>query len=93
MSRDPAGNATVLVVGPGDRAVQKTVQADRTISDKWLVTAGLAAGDRVIVEGLLRVKAGQRVVPVPAGSPPRRRGGGAQGGGAPAAGGARPSGA
>ena len=71
LSRTPHGDATVLVVGPGDVAIERVVTTDRTVGDKWLVTKGLAPGDRVIVEGLVRVKAGQKVVPVPAGSPPR----------------------
>ncbi|HJQ18046.1 MAG TPA: efflux RND transporter periplasmic adaptor subunit [Allosphingosinicella sp.] len=82
LSRTPHGDATVLVVGPGDVAIERVVTTDRTVGDKWLVTKGLAPGDRVIVEGLVRVKAGQKVVPVPAGSPPRPP--------APASGGGRP---
>lgn len=70
VTRDPRGQASVMVVGPGDKAVQRTVVADRTVGDKWLVTRGLAVGDKVIVEGLDRIKAGQSVRPVPAGSPP-----------------------
>ena len=70
VSRDPRGNATVLVVGADDKAVQKTVKADRSVGDQWMVTDGLVAGDRVIVEGLGRVKAGQTIKPVPAGSKP-----------------------
>jgi membrane fusion protein (multidrug efflux system) len=82
VSRDPQGNATVLIVGPGDRAVQRKVTAERTVGDKWVVTAGLQSGDKVIVEGLVKVKAGQPVKPVPAGSPPTRGGGkGGPGGG------------
>jgi membrane fusion protein (multidrug efflux system) len=74
VSRTPRGDATVLVVGADNRATPRQIQADRTIGDKWLVTAGLAAGDRVITEGLGKVKAGQRVRPVPAGTPPSRPG-------------------
>ncbi|MBU1377977.1 MAG: efflux RND transporter periplasmic adaptor subunit [Alphaproteobacteria bacterium] len=70
VTRDPRGQATVMIVGPGDKAVARTIVADRTVGDKWLVTQGLAAGDKVIVEGLDRLKAGQVVHPVPAGSPP-----------------------
>ena len=88
VSRDPKGNATVLVVGPGDKAVQKTIKADKTIGDSWLVTAGLAPGEKIIVEGLIRVKPGQKVVPVPAGSPPRKRSPGAAGSGGGRSGGA-----
>jgi membrane fusion protein (multidrug efflux system) len=68
VSRDPRGNATVLVIGPDDKTVLTDIVADRTVGDKWLVTSGLVAGDRVVVEGLSRIKAGQAVKPVPAGS-------------------------
>jgi len=70
LSRDPRGNATVLVVGAGNHAELRQVVAERTVGDRWLVTRGLAPGDRVITEGLDRVKPGQVVRPVPAGSPP-----------------------
>ena len=43
---------------PATRPSARQVTADRTIGDKWLVTAGLAAGDKVITEGLGRVKPG-----------------------------------
>jgi membrane fusion protein (multidrug efflux system) len=75
VSRDPRGNATVYVVGPDNKATVRAIQAERTIGDKWLVTAGLAAGDKVITEGLNGVKPGQLVRPVPAGSPPRQQSG------------------
>jgi membrane fusion protein (multidrug efflux system) len=71
VSRTPTGAATVYVVGPGDKAVLKSIVTDRTVGDKWIVTSGLAPGDKVIVEGLDRVKPGQLVRPVPAGSPSR----------------------
>jgi membrane fusion protein (multidrug efflux system) len=70
VSRDPRGEATVMLVGPDDKAVPRTVQADRTIGDKWLVTSGLQPGDKVIVEGLGRIKPGQVIKPVLAGSQP-----------------------
>jgi membrane fusion protein (multidrug efflux system) len=66
LSRDPTGRATVTLIGPGDKAVLREVVAERTIGDRWLVTKGLAPGDRVIVEGLQRVKVGHAVKPVPA---------------------------
>jgi len=73
VSRDPRGNATVMLVGPDDKLVQKAVTAERTVGDKWLVSSGLAAGDRVVAEGLSRTKAGQTVKPVPAGSKPAEK--------------------
>lgn len=88
VSRDPQGNATVLVVGPGDKAVQRKVVTAGTYGDKWIVTGGLKPGERVIVEGLIRVKPGGKIVPVPAGSKPRpQRGGGGSGGGSSSGGG------
>jgi membrane fusion protein (multidrug efflux system) len=42
------------------------------IGDKWLVTSGLKAGDRLIVEGLLKVRPNAPVRAAPAGSPPGR---------------------
>lgn len=73
VSRTPRGEATVLVVGAGDRATLRPIKTERTIGDKWLVSSGLAAGDRVITEGLVRIRPGQTVRPVPAGSPPQRQ--------------------
>lgn len=73
VSRDARGAATVMLVGAGNKAQLRTVEASRTVGDKWLVTAGLAPGDKVITEGLDRVKAGSLVRPVPAGSPPATR--------------------
>lgn len=70
VSRDPRGNATVYVVGPGNKAVMRSVTADHTVGDKWLVTNGLAPGEKLITEGLDRIKPGMTVRPVPAGSPP-----------------------
>ncbi len=68
VSRDARGVATVMVVGAEDKAEARSVTTDRTVGDQWLVTKGLASGDRVIVEGLGRIKAGQVVKPVPAGT-------------------------
>ena len=64
VSRDEKGNAVVMVVGPGNKIVPKTLTAPRTIGDNWLVTAGLAAGDRVIVEGAQNLQPGTSVKPV-----------------------------
>ncbi len=53
LSRDPAGKATVSVVGPdGKKAVTKAVTATGTQGANWVVTAGLNPGDKVITQGL-----------------------------------------
>jgi membrane fusion protein (multidrug efflux system) len=66
VSRDPKGNATLFVLGPGNRAVQRTVVASRTQGPNWVVTQGLAAGEKVIVEGTGNLRDGAQVKPVPA---------------------------
>lgn len=71
VSRDPKGNATVMVVGPGNKAVQRTVRADRVQGQYWVVIDGLNAGDRVITQGLGQLKPGQQVNPVPQNAPER----------------------
>ncbi|HMB43672.1 MAG TPA: efflux RND transporter periplasmic adaptor subunit [Luteimonas sp.] len=78
VSRNPQGGATVFVVGPGNRAVQRTVIADRTIGASWVVTGGLAPGEKVITQGTANLKDGAPIKPVPA-SPPQRIGARAQG--------------
>lgn len=86
LSRDPRGNATVYVVGPGNRAVARTVVAERTEGSNWVVTQGLAPGDKVIVQGTANLRPDILVWPVPASAPqrlaPPRRGQGAGAGGA-----------
>lgn len=71
VSRDPKGNATLFVVGPGNRAVQRTVVADRTQGTDWVVTQGLAPGEKVITQGTASLKDGAQIKPVPASSPQR----------------------
>jgi len=65
VSRDTKGNPYAWVVGKDDKVEQRTLELDRALGDKWLVSKGLAAGDRVIVEGLLKVRPGTTVKVVP----------------------------
>lgn len=64
ISRDAQGNATALVVGKDSRAELRNVETDRTVGDQWLISKGLAPGDRLIIEGLGRIQPGQPVRPV-----------------------------
>ncbi|KQY28917.1 hemolysin D [Caulobacter sp. Root1455] len=63
VSRDPKGNATVMVVGAKGAAEPRVIVTTQTVGDKWLVTSGLKPGDQVIVEGLLKVRPGAPVKP------------------------------
>jgi membrane fusion protein (multidrug efflux system) len=73
VTRDPQGNATLFVVGPGNRAVQRTIIAARTQGPYWVVTQGLAAGEKVITQGLANVKDGAPIKPVPESAPQKVR--------------------
>ena len=66
VSHNPKGEATVLIVDKEDKVAERTVTADRAINGEWLITDGLNAGDRVIVDGLQKAKPGSPVKPVPA---------------------------
>lgn len=64
ISRDTKGNATALVIDADSKAQLRTVTTERTVGDRWLVSNGLGDGDKVIVEGLGHIQAGQAVKPV-----------------------------
>ena len=65
VTRDPQGNATVMIVAPGDKAEVRQITVAQTVGDQWLVTGGLQSGDRVIVEGLQKVRPDAPVKPAP----------------------------
>ncbi|MBN2720191.1 MAG: efflux RND transporter periplasmic adaptor subunit [Proteobacteria bacterium] len=65
VSRDPKGNALALVVDGEEKVAQRMLILDRAIKDRWLVLDGLAAGDRVIMEGIQWVRPGAAVRTVP----------------------------
>jgi membrane fusion protein (multidrug efflux system) len=56
----------VLTVGPDNKAAQRRIQLGQSTPTIAAVISGLAAGDKVIVEGLQRARPGQAVVPGPA---------------------------
>lgn len=64
ITRDAKGGGIALVVGEDDRVVRKAVAVDRTVGSQWLVTAGLSAGDRLVVDGLAAAQPGLLVRPV-----------------------------
>jgi len=68
VSRDPKGNPFALVVDGEGRAQVRRLTLDRALGDQWLVSGGLAPGERVVVEGTQRVRPGAPVRAVPAAS-------------------------
>jgi len=65
VSRDSKGNPNVLIVDADGKVQIRQIQTDRAMGDKWLVSAGLSKGDRLIVEGIQKVRPGMAVKIVP----------------------------
>jgi membrane fusion protein (multidrug efflux system) len=63
VTHNQRGDPTALVVNPMNQVELRTLQTERAIGDNWLVTAGVKAGDRVIVEGLQFARPGTTVKP------------------------------
>jgi membrane fusion protein (multidrug efflux system) len=59
------GNFQIAVVGPDNKVDVRTVEMGERVESLWLVTKGLSPGDRVVVEGVQKVKAGMVVDPKP----------------------------
>lgn len=75
VSRDARGKASALVVNADGKAERRDLVTERAVGDRWLVTTGIAAGERVIVDNLQKVKAGALVKPVPWTAPKRETAG------------------
>lgn len=61
VSRDSTGKATAMVVSKGGQVEVRNITVAEAVGHAWHVTSGLATGDRVIVEGGNKVRAGQTV--------------------------------
>jgi membrane fusion protein (multidrug efflux system) len=76
VTRDTAGQATALVVGRDGKVQLRRVATERSVGDQWLISDGLAAGDRLIVDGVQRAQPGATVKAVPAVLAPQAGGSG-----------------
>jgi membrane fusion protein (multidrug efflux system) len=65
VQRDAAGQPVAYVVGADGKLQQRNLVAERAVGDRWLVTQGLAARERVVVEGLQNARAGVAVNAMP----------------------------
>jgi membrane fusion protein (multidrug efflux system) len=61
VSRNTKGEAVAFIVDTDDVVREQKLTIDRAIGNRWLVVAGLSAGDRVIVEGRMKIRSGQKV--------------------------------
>jgi membrane fusion protein (multidrug efflux system) len=58
ISRDPRGRAFAMVVTDDGAVQRRLVTVSRAVGNRWLVDSGLAAADRVVVEGMQNVRPG-----------------------------------
>ncbi len=77
VTRDAAGNASVLVANAQDKVERRNIEVGAAVGNRWVATAGMAPGDRVIVDGLQRIQPGDtvkavEVKPAPQGTAPAR---------------------
>ena len=59
------GSAQVAVVGTDNKVTIRSVQTGERVDTMWVITGGLTAGDRVVAEGVQKVKDGSSVTPTP----------------------------
>jgi membrane fusion protein (multidrug efflux system) len=68
IQRDGNGEPIALVIDADDRVARRAVTLGGAVGNQWLVTEGLNAGDRLVVDGLQFIRPGQPVQPVDLGS-------------------------
>jgi membrane fusion protein (multidrug efflux system) len=61
VTRDAKGNALVFVVGANDTIEQRSIVAAEATGDRWVVDSGVKSGERVVTEGLQKIRAGIHV--------------------------------
>ncbi|MGA2355324.1 MAG: efflux RND transporter periplasmic adaptor subunit [Terriglobales bacterium] len=59
------GGYQVAVVGADNKVDVRTVTVGDRVDSRWIITGGLNAGDRVVVEGVQRMRTGVHVNPKP----------------------------
>jgi membrane fusion protein, multidrug efflux system len=68
--QETQGAYQVAVVGPDDKVALRTVKAGEQVDGLWVITDGLKPGERVVTEGLQKIKDGIVVRPKPDTSAP-----------------------
>jgi len=69
VSHNTHGDATVLLVGANNKVLLQIIQTGAVVNNQWVVTSGLKAGDRVIVDGLTGLDPGVVVTPAAEAAP------------------------
>lgn len=64
--RDQKGEPYVFVVDKDNKVQIRPIKTGQAVGNQWIVLSGISAGEKIIVTGLQRVKAGVAVKTVPA---------------------------
>ena len=67
---DLQGNFQVIVVGADNKAEIRPVKPGRRIEQRWIIEEGPKPGERIVVEGTMKARAGMPVNPRPWTPPP-----------------------
>ncbi len=70
VSRNMRGNPYVMLVDASGKVEMRDIVVERSIGNKWLVSSGLKDGERIIMEGLQKIRPGMQVTAVPFGTAP-----------------------
>jgi membrane fusion protein, multidrug efflux system len=62
------GLKSVYVVGADDKAERRQIVASHRVENDWVVDSGLNSGERVVIEGIGKVRAGGAVKAIPVSS-------------------------
>jgi membrane fusion protein (multidrug efflux system) len=65
VQRNAGGQAQVYLVGADDKAELRSVETGRVVGSRWVITRGLAPGDKVIVEGFQKLRPGAPLAATP----------------------------
>jgi membrane fusion protein (multidrug efflux system) len=68
VARDARGGTTAMIADAEGKVAVRPVTVSRVVGDRWLVEDGLAPGDRVIIEGLQKIRPGDPVQATEAGA-------------------------
>ncbi|WP_372966587.1 efflux RND transporter periplasmic adaptor subunit [Marinobacter sp.] len=61
ISRDVKGNGLAYVIDENNTIEERTLTTGQALGDQWIVESGLKAGERVVVEGLQKIRVGSVV--------------------------------
>lgn len=62
--RNPNGSVTVWIVDETDTVQRREIVISKVVGDRWLVVSGISAGDRIVVEGIQKIRPQAKVTPV-----------------------------